>query len=82
MKWVSLFMSIRLKRNFRKTMAKYGSLDKTHTNRIRMVLSFATNARKDMDKRKAGSVIKWMMYNNKFDFIRKVINFGIRVRYI
>ena len=45
MKWVCLFMSIRLKRNFQKTMRRYGSLDKTHTNRIRMVLSFTTNNR-------------------------------------
>ena len=61
MKWVCLFMSIRLKRNFQKTMRKYGTLDKTHTNRVRMVLSFATNVRKDKDKPIAAKCIEWFL---------------------
>jgi hypothetical protein len=75
-------MSIRLKRNFRKTMAKYGTLDKTHTNRIRMALSFATEVRKDNIVKKTGKLIEWFMFNNKSVVLHKIIKFSKRVRFI
>ena len=82
MKWVCLFMSIRLKRNFQKIMRRYGTLDKTHTNRVRMVFSFATNLRKDKDKPNAAKAIEWFLYNNKCLVLKKIIAFCKRVRFI
>ena len=56
-------------------MARHGSLEKTHTNRIRMTLTLAGTSKEREISRKSKKLLEWFLENNNNLILHKLTNF-------